>query len=135
MIITLCGSIKFAKKLKRIADELKGLGHTVYYPEPAESLDTKSSVQEIIKTRTKLIRRHLDYIDKSDAVLLVNLTRNGVENYLGVSALSEATYAFGRKKQLFALNELPKELNYSIELAALNPIVINGDLAKIQLNE
>lgn len=132
MIITLCGSIKFAEQMQEIAQTLEKSGYQVFYPKSANEPDFQTNPERALMVRSQLIKRHLDYIEKSDAVLLVNLTKNDIEGYLGVSALAEAIYAFGRGKQIFALNTLPPGLGYSVDLAALKPIVINGDLTKIE---
>lgn len=137
MIITLCGSIAFADQMQEIAQTLEKNGHQVFYPKPTGEPNFQDDPERATAIRTQAIRRHLELIETSDAILLVNLTKNNIENYLGVSALAEAMYAFGRGKAIFALNELPTNLDYAVDLAALKPIVINRDLTKIkgELNE
>lgn len=137
MIITLSGSIAFADQMQEIAQTLEKNGHQVFYPKPTGEPNFQDDPERATAIRTKAIRRHLELIETSDAILLVNLTKNNIENYLGVSALAEAMYAFGRGKAIFALNELPTNLDYAVDLAALKPIVINRDLTRIkgELNE
>lgn len=137
MIITLSGSIAFADQMQEIAQTLEKNGHQVFYPKPTGEPNFQDDPERATAIRTQAIRHHLELIETSDAILLVNLTKNNIENYLGVSALAEAMYAFGRGKAIFALNELPTNLDYAVDLAALKPIVINRDLTKIkgELNE
>ena len=84
--------------------------------------------------RHRLIKQHLAKIDQSVAVLVVNPPKNQVNNYIGVSTLGEMMYAFGTNKPIFILNQLPTELDYAVDLAALEPIELNGDLTKITTN-
>lgn len=137
MIITLSGSIAFADQMQEIAQTLEKNGHQVFYPKPTGEPNFQDDPERATAIRTQAIRRHLELIETSDAILLVNLTKNNIENHLGVSALAEVMYAFGRGKAIFALNELPTNLDYAVDLAALKPIVINRDLTKIkgELNE
>mgnify|MGYP000375882142 CR=1 FL=1 len=115
MIITLSGSIAFADQMQEIAQTLEKNGHQVFYPKPTGEPNFQDDPERATAIRTQAIRRHLELIETSDAILLVNLTKNNIENHLGVSALAEVMYAFGRGKAIFALNELPTNLDYAVD--------------------
>jgi hypothetical protein len=63
--------------------------------------------------------------------LIVNITKNGIANYVGGNALIEMAFAHVLNKKVFLLNDIPLQLNYSDDIAAMQPLVINGDLTKI----
>ena len=74
-----------------------------------------------------MIRRHLERIKKSEAILVVNETAKGVENYIGANSFLEMGIAFALEKPIFLLNSVPQQLNRD-ELLGLNPTELKGDL-------
>jgi hypothetical protein len=73
---------------------------------------------------------HFDKVEWSDAILVLNYCKNGVDNYIGANTLLEMGLAFHLNKNIYLLNEIP-ELSYKEEILGMFPIVINNDLAKI----
>ena len=66
----------------------------------------------------------------ADAALVANFDKNGVVGYIGANTLIEMGVAFYRKKPIYVLNSIP-EMSYTEEILGMQPIVVNGDLAKI----
>jgi len=141
MIITLCGSTNFIGEIKKIRDELKEKGHTVYslawtdlsFQEiEAKKNNRKKFINEL---KPKLIVEHFDKIMKSDAILVVNLEKNGTKNYIGGNTFAEVMFAYYYKKKIFFLNPIPRDNMFSYlmdELETVNPIILNGNLELIK---
>jgi hypothetical protein len=135
MTITICGSMKFHDDMVRIQAELGQAGHTVFMPIKAKGVDyweKDGSKRIAAKKGLDLIGEHMRKIGKSDAILVVNMDKNEVKNYIGANTFIEIGYAHFIKKKIFLLNSIP-DLPYIFEeLTSTEPIVINGDLKKIK---
>ena len=82
------------------------------------------------KIELDLIKNYFEEIKKTDAVLIINENKNGVENYIGGNGLIEMAFAHILNKKIYLLNPVPK-LNYTDEIEAMQPIIINNDLKLI----
>ncbi len=118
MNLTLCGSITFIREMNTLCEQLEVLGHGVQLP-----------TQEA-KPRGQLMNEHYAKIEQSDAIVVANYTKNGVENYIGPSTLIEMAIAFYLRKPIFLLNPIP-QISYFEEIVGMNPIIINGNLQQI----
>jgi len=137
MNITICGSIKFHEKMRRIQKELESLGHTVLVPKSIELMDKFGYVNPTIdeaKVQAKIqhdfIREHFRKIEKADAILVLNYDTKGIKHYIGGNTFLEIGIAFWLGKKVFLLNPVPK-MDYITELLAMQPIILRGDLEKI----
>ena len=135
MKITLCGSMVDAGSIDQIARELEGIGHDVQVPEPlvrrkTDEFDWKESARR--KRAGNLIRRHFNRIQGSDAILVVNVDRGTVDGYIGGNTFLEMGFAYILDKAIYMLNNVP-EMIYSAELAAMEPVILNGDLHAIPI--
>jgi len=99
--------------------------------------------------KAEAIMEHFDKIAQSDAILVANYDKvvetshhlpphstsprsaNNVKGYIGGNTLMEMGLAFFLKKKIYLLNEVP-ELPYKEEILGVKPILLNGDLTKIQ---
>ena len=77
-----------------------------------------------------VIKEHYEFIKNSDAILVVNTEKNDVKNYIGGNALMEIGFAYVLGKKIFLLNPIP-EMGYKDEIMAMQPIILNRDLNKI----
>lgn len=147
MIITVCGSMRFAEKFELLSLELEKLGHKVYFPQSWNNYynwdkwitDTllndwisEPELETIINEKKEIFDVHLKYIEKSDAILIANYDKHGVEWYIWVSTLIEASLAHYLNKKIFILNSIPR-IEYQDEIYRLNPIILNNNLQKIVL--
>lgn len=135
MRITLCGSSKFYEKLKEIADDCSRKGHQCLLPEPlmAESeWAAKYGREELLKRKPLFTQGHFQKIENSDAILVVNLTREGIEGYFGSNTLMEIAVAFYLGKKIFWLNPFGEDHPHYEEIAGLDATILNGDLNKIK---
>ena len=68
---------------------------------------------------------------QADALLVINLKRHGIENYIGGNTLFELAAGYFSGKTIYLLNPIPDIDFYKTELEAVKPIILNGDLSKI----
>ncbi len=146
MKITICGSIAFYGEMLEAKVTLESLGHEVILPptvvkDKNGDLISVEKYYEIRKTasaselwvwdrKSELI---LDYFEKekwADAILVLNHDKNNIPGYIGGNTLMEMGIAFFLKKKIFLLNPVPN-INYQEEILAMKPVVLSGDLAKI----
>ncbi len=67
----------------------------------------------------------------SHAVLVMNLDKHGVRNYIGGNTLMEIGFAHVLNQKIFLYNPIPEIPYYKSEIEAVRPIVINGDYSLI----
>ena len=145
MKIAICASVAFTGKIKEIADELTGLGHEVEIPFSAKKiLDGEISLGDFLKIKDRegdaqfrnsasedLIKRYYNIINNSDAILVINIEKNGIKNYIGGSVLMEMGFAHVLEKKIYLLNPVP-DSSYRDEIIAVRPVIINNDLNQIK---
>lgn len=85
-----------------------------------------------IKREYDTLRDHYARILESDAVLFVNGTKNGIENYIGGNVLIEMGQAYVHNKKIFFLNGMPSGLSYQDEIEAMDPVCLHGDLLALR---
>jgi hypothetical protein len=132
MKIAICASMTFAKEMLMAEKELKSLGHEVVVPLHADKYaeGTMTIENKWEKIEHDLIRGWFEVIKNSDAILVLNYSKNGVANYIGGNALMEMGFAHVLHKKIFLLNPVP-ELNYKDEIEAMMPVILGDDLTKI----
>jgi nucleoside 2-deoxyribosyltransferase len=137
MTITICGSMQFHKKMAEAQAELEARGIRVLVPTELGNEKTNESFmsRDEDKISTKIeydfIREHFRKIEKSDAILVLNYEKNGINGYIGGNTFLEVGYAFGLGKKIYLLYPVPK-MDYSVEMHAMEPIILHGDLTKLQ---
>ena len=135
--ITLCGSMVFAPEMVELGRELKRRGHQAdlrFFTKQYAKMNSKTKMHhEATRNKIKydLIRKYYRKIKRSQAVLIVNITRNGVRNYIGGNSLIEMAFAHILRKKIYLLNPMPK-MKYTDEIAAMQPLVLKGDLDGIK---
>ena len=77
------------------------------------------------------LRVHYKHICESDAILVVNLEKNGIENYIGGNVLIEMGQAYVNDKKIFLLNEIPTDMPYTPEIECMDPVCLHGDIGNI----
>jgi hypothetical protein len=149
MIITICSSVDFSPKIIEVKRELENMGHKANIPYFTQKImDGKISYEEYVELKEKkgdillrelhsmdLIKRYWDYIKNSDAILVMNLSKKGVDGYIGGSTLMEMGFAYGHGKKIFLFNPIPKRserMHYVDEILDMKPVVINGNLSEIK---
>lgn len=91
--------------------------------------------KEAIKIKQKMhddaIREFWKAMQGADAVLVLNLDKNGIANYIGGNTLMEIGFAHVLHQKIFLYHPIPEIPFYKTEIEAVNPIVIDEDLSKI----
>lgn len=129
--ICLCGSMSVLTRMLEIKDILESKGMVTETPSLDEPKDYSTlSETDRAPIKNEMIRRHLERIKKSDAILVVNETTKGIENYIGANSFLEMGIAFALEKPILLLNPVPQQPNRD-ELLGLNPVVLNGNLENI----
>ena len=130
--IAVCGSMAHAAEMENVIAELLQMGLSVSTPEMSEEKFDwqQASEAEIAVQKGWLVRRHFANIARAKAVLVCNYDKNGIANYVGTNTLMEMTAAFVYEKPIFLLNPVPHQ-NGREEILAMEPVVIDGDLAKL----
>lgn len=141
MRITIIGSVAFVKSMVELYHQLERLGHEPQMLEHMFGLadgSNKQLMSEIsedhaaTKRRHNYFRRWHDLIKSGDAVLVCNLEKNGVKNYIGGNVLMEMGFAHINDKKVFLLNPPPQEVPYIDEINAVMDAVLDGDLTRIK---
>ncbi|MBI5401399.1 hypothetical protein HZB05_01050, partial [Candidatus Wolfebacteria bacterium] len=66
-----------------------------------------------------------------DAVLVMNLDKHGIKNYIGGNTLMEIGFAHVLNQKIFLYNPIPDIPYYKSEIEAVKPTIIDRDLSKI----
>jgi hypothetical protein len=137
MRIGIIASMQFVDKMVEVRDTLTTMGHDAFITGLHTTMIGKTDDEiERIKLHNK---QHMDAIRKfwramqdADAVLVLNLDKNGIKNYVGGNTLMEIGFAHVLNQKIFMMNPVP-ELSYcKMEIEAMKPIIIDGDLSKIK---
>lgn len=146
MRIAICASMSFYQKVIKICEELKSIGHAPIPPAAAlimaqdKDFDTNHYLdkyygEKISEGRLKAIKNHFQEINQSEAILVINEAKNGYSGYIGGNVLMEMGLALYLNKPIYLLNSIDPKLPLKDECLALNPIILNQDLAKISLTK
>lgn len=140
----ICGSVNFTPQLKHVSDELEKMGHQTFLPYySTKVINHEVNLNPYVKEKNEngdvalrngadedLIKRYYNKIKESDAIIVVNVDKNSIENYIGGNAFLEMGFAYVLSKKIFLVNPI-FDLNYKDEIKAMNPIVLNGNIKLI----
>jgi hypothetical protein len=141
MKIMICGSMSFAKEMVEVKEKLEELGHRAEIPcDTQKFIDDPDFTTDDHERNYKhcidndIIRKCFNIIAESDAVLVLNYPKNGVKGYVGASGLMEIGLACHLGKKIFLLHPPPKpeEAKYAHEILIMQPVILNGDLGRIE---
>ena len=130
MKIVICGSMSFAKEILVMRDRLVEIGHTVVVPHDAEEYALHPDLLESKweKTEHDLMRRYYKEIGECDAILVLNMTKASVANYIGGNTFLEMGFAHVLDKKIYLFFPIP-DMAYRDEMIAMQPVVLNGDIS------
>ena len=136
MKIGIISSMQNAEKMLEAKNELDKMGHDAFITKFHDALIGKTDEEkEKIKLDQKYnmdaIREFWNAMQGADAVLVLNLDKNGIKNYIGGNTLMEIGFAHVLNQKIFLYNPIPDIPYYNTEIRAVKPIIINGDLSKI----
>lgn len=120
--IVLCGSMRVKDRIIEIANKLEAMGYNVLLP-----VECMQGVQKVIASRAHLNR----VIDKdNEIILIVNETKNGIENYIGPNSFAEISFGFYYNKRVYLFNDIYEP--YKDELIGWGVIPLRGKLENIK---
>lgn len=123
----------FAKEMIKLKEDLEKLNHKVIIQEDVkEHASGKISGEDKWrKLKIDPLKTYFKEIKNSDAIIVNNLDKNGIKNYIGGNSLIEMAFAYVLEKKIFLINPSPKEVGYYDEIESMKPIILNGNLSKI----
>ncbi len=125
MKITIIGNMSFLEKFEETKEILEQQDHKVIVPEKDPMPDPISP-----PAKRKAMEKFNENLKKSDAILVMNYTKDDKENYIGANTLMEIGMAFILQKKIFVLNPSPEFCKD--ELEAIEVQFLNGNLNKIK---
>jgi hypothetical protein len=142
-IIAVCSSANFYRQAVDVQTELEARGYKAIIPINAERMKESgdfdpSHYRTWLKDandyhkKTALMRLHFTEIEKADSILVLNFEKHGVDNYIGGNVLIEMALAFYLHKPVYIFNDIPKESPFLEEIIAMQPIVMHGDINKLE---
>ena len=140
--ITICCSASFYKQALDVERKLQKLGFEVKIPHTAYTMEESGDFNvETYKTwyqnasdwdkKTKLMKTHFQKVLDSDAILVLNYEKNGIEGYIGGNGLMEMALAFHYEKPIYVLNPVSETLPVYEEVMGMQPKFLNGDMDKL----
>jgi len=137
MKIGIIGSMQFTDKMLEVRDNLKKLGHDAFVTDLHKAMigKTENEIEKIKlykKYNQNAIREFWRMMQGADAVLVLNYDKNGVKNYVGGNTLMEIGFAHILNQKIFMFNPIPEMSYCKSEIETVKPIIINGDLTKIE---
>lgn len=119
--IVLCGSMKVKERIIEVSTELEHMGYSVLLPK-----ECMEGLPKEIASRAHFGR----IVDpKNESILIVNATKNGIENYIGPNSFAEIAFGFYFNKKIYLLNDIYTP--YEDELVGWKVTPLKGDLKKI----
>ena len=88
--------------------------------------DEEGNDELFTKIKNRLTQENIKNVEKADALLILNYSHRGVDNYVGGNSFLEMVIAFYLCKPIFLLNNIPEGMPYTEEIKALYPKVINS---------
>jgi len=126
MKITIVGNMSFLQKFEEAKEILQKQGHKVIVPEKDPMPDPIPP-----SAKRKAMEKFNENLKKSDAILVMNYTKDNKENHIGANTLMEIGMAFILQKNIFVLNPSPEFCKD--ELEAIETQVLNGDLDEVKV--
>jgi hypothetical protein len=137
MKIGVAGSMQFTEQMMEVCEQLNKMGHITFMSKFKDNYigktDEEKEVQKLHDKYTNdAIREFWEPMQDADALVVVNLDKNGIKNYIGGNSFLEMGFAHVLGQKIFLMNPIPDMPFYGTEIIAMNPIVINKDLKKVQ---
>lgn len=127
MKIAISGNVYMLSDILKVQEKLEFLRHHV---NPTfEFVEQLSDDDETQKQKHRV--SFFEKLRNSDAILVLNNSqKDGRENYISGSSLLEMGFAHALGKKIYLLQGVP-QISYKDEIMAMEPIVLEGDLGKI----
>lgn len=135
MKIFICSSKYFYKDIPPIKEFLESKGHIITLPNSYDNPGMEDKMRNISQKehsawKGEMLRLQKEKVQNCDAILVLNLEKNGQKNYIGGATFLEVYMAFDFQKKIFLYNDFPDNILRD-ELVGMNPTIINGNLELI----
>lgn len=129
--------MQYTEQMIKARDELTAMGHEAYLTDLHEGFigktdEEKEKIKIFQKNNKDAIRIFWNKMQGGDAVLVLNLDKHGIKNYVGGNTLMEIGFAHVLGQKIYMLNPVPDIPYYKTEIEAMNPIILNGDLSQLK---
>lgn len=136
MKIGIVGSMHYAEKMLEAKNNLEIFGHEVFLTGFANSFvgkndEEKENLKIFQKMHEDAIREFWYLMQGADAILVLNLDKGGVPNYIGGNTFLEMGFAHVLQQRIFLYNPIPENPLFKSEIEAMDPVVIFGDLGQV----
>lgn len=133
-ILIIC-SKSFYAEVADVKSELETYGHVICLPNCINNSGLEEHCRSLgdgvhKEFKKKMFRESEEKIKSCDAVIVLNLCKNGVNGYIGGATFLEMYDAYRHGKKIFMYNAAPNNLLYD-EIQGFSPVVINGDLTRV----
>lgn len=138
--IMICGSMAFAEEMVKAKNKLEKMGCVVRIPTDTKDIieenhdhdDLEADYEHCIEN--EIMKKHFEFIENSDGILVLNYKKNNIEGYIGTATLMEIGLAHHLDKKIFLLNSLPDPENHrwAHEVRITQPKILGGNLENIQ---
>jgi len=138
-ILIIC-SKRFYGNIPNIKNNLEQKNIQVFLPNCYDDPKTEERMWNLGKDRhqefkAQMYKQSEETIKNMDAVLVLNfdkITDEKIEkNYIGGATFLEIYDAYRLNKKIYLYNDIPEGMLYD-EIQGFAPIIINGDLSKIE---
>lgn len=129
LIITIHASLDFKDEMVAAKDYLESMGFDVILPELKRYQHIRDELgddERFTKIKTRLTKQNMLNVEKCDCLLILNYSHRGYNYYVGGNAFLEMVLAFYLHKPIYLLNDIPKNMPYTEEIKALEPIIIES---------
>lgn len=136
MKIGIIGSMQYTEEMLEMRERLTTLGHNAFVTNLHKAFigktdEEKEEIKLHQKNNMNAIREFWNMMQGADAVLVLNLDKHGIKNYIGGNTFLEIGFAHVLNQKIYLLNPIPEIKFYKTEIEAMRPLVLNGDLSLI----
>ena len=128
MIILVHASLDKKNEMLSAKEAIESYGkHKVILPELTRYQhirDEEGNDELFTQIKNRLTNENIANVEKADALLILNYTHRGIENYVGGNSFLEMIVAYYLHKPIFLLNPIPDGMPYTEEIKSLYPKVI-----------
>jgi hypothetical protein len=132
MKIFICASKHLYGHVAPIKKTLEERGHVVTLPNSYDNPGKENEMMELSadehrRWKADMLRAQGEKVACNDAILVLNMEKNGQKNYIGGATFLEIFKAFELGKKIFLFNPIPDNF-LKDELLGMGPVVIDGKL-------
>lgn len=135
MKIMIGGSMTFAQQMKDAKKVLEDMGFEVFVPLDTEHVieDPKKKTDVQFMKELGVGRGDAELVAKSDAFVILNYPKHGIDGYIGPGAYRDLSVAWWLKKKIFFLFPYDEnQNNHKYEMLGFEPIILYGNINQMK---